>query len=657
MKTYNERTASILEKVKVHRKRRNIIRASVCGVFCSAILILGINLFTPYDTTPPNMEQYAASEYYSIIQKINTLTYKEPEYKNPFEQYVLANIKDYLFSGFGGASSGMNGSDRNEAIMNGIPLEDGNLGMPEPGMNNTQANSETTNPDNDPNYEETTDNQVSGVIEGDRFKRSDKYIYYVRNNTLTIYSIEGENSKEVGCYTISNGDGYNLKAYEDEWEIFLSSDCKTITLVSSAYHTDSRQKHVALVNIDVSDPTQIKETQRTYLTGSYLSARMVDGDLLLMAYYNVKWHDIDFDDASTFVPMYGTAENMECIDSSNIVTPEELATTNYTVICKIDAATLEAKSTGAFLSYADEVYVSTDKIYASRSYSLKTSYAGHIGGYVVSESMTEISAMTYTGEELEPAGSVHIAGYLENQYSMDEYEGILRVVTTTNAWRTYNYNGEYDNISTEVMIDSSQLGTNASLYCIDLETWKVVASVEKFAPAGETVRSVRFDKNNAYVCTAVQLTDPVFYFDLSDLNNITMKDTGTITGYSISLVNFGDYLLGIGYGDSMETLKIELYQETPTGVESVCAYEVYDCGFSTEYKSYLIDRENMRIGLGYQAYTDYKLPDCYVLLQFDGYDFIELVKEPITGENAYKRAVIIDGYLYMFGDNFIVKEL
>jgi uncharacterized secreted protein with C-terminal beta-propeller domain len=150
---------------------------------------------------------------------------------------------------------------------------------------------------------------------------------------------------------------------------------------------------------------------------------------------------------------------------------------------------------------------------------------------------------------------------------------------------------------TEVFIEPTGREINANLYCIDLATWQVAASVEQFAPPGESVRSVRFDGDYAYVCTAIQTSDPVFFFDLSDLNNITWKDTGNITGFSSSLVNFGDgYLLGIGYNAEW-WMKIEVYEEGENGVESVCLYE-QKANFSQDYKAYLIDREKGYIGLG-----------------------------------------------------------
>jgi uncharacterized secreted protein with C-terminal beta-propeller domain len=179
--------------------------------------------------------------------------------------------------------------------------------------------------------------------------------------------------------------------------------------------------------------------------------------------------------------------------------------------------------------------------------------------------------------------------------------------------------------------------------------------VEAFAPAGEQAESVRFDDNYAYVCTAevITLTDPVYFFDLSDLEHITYKDTGTIDGYSSSLVDFGEgYLVGIGYG-KQGFLKIEVYEECETGVESVAVYEK-EWDFSQDYKSYLIDREKNLVGLATYSF-DGKLT--YVLLHFDGYGWNELVKVPVSWDLSHIRGVLIDGWLYVFDEDFKVVKV
>ncbi|MBO5097596.1 MAG: beta-propeller domain-containing protein [Agathobacter sp.] len=617
MKTYKERTKSILKKA--NKKRMEI--TAIGGSIACFLIILGLSLI-PYDTTPPSMEQYAASEYYPVIQKMNLLNYTPPTYKNPLEKFMFSclpinkNSKGEISLDFGNNGDLMGGADF--APM-GTEI-----------TNNSQAGSEA------PGDIDVTDNQVAGVIEGDRFKRSDSHIFYIRDEHIIAFSIEGENSKAVGSFSVKEAYGYSLKRYENNWEIFLSPDYKTLTLVSTAYNSYLKDIKVVLISIDVSDPANMTETARTYLSGTYLSARMIGDELLVMSNYRIYKNQIDFDDPTTFIPEYGTESHMQTIDASNIVAPEKLTNMAYTVVCKVDVSTLEAKSTGAFLSYSNEVYVSKNNIYASREYNTPVADTND-PNRAVFKRMTEISALSYSGDTFEPLGMVSVEGEILNQYSMDEYEGILRVVTTTT-------------------------NRNASLYCISLDNWKVVASVENFAPEGETVRSVRYDGTAAYVCTAyttvVELHDPVYFFDLSDLDNITYKDTGTIEGFSSSLVNFGDVLLGIGYGEDWNTLKIEIYAETDTSVESICSYEVPRCEFSEEYKSYLIDRKNMRLGLGYSHLDENgSYEDCYVLLQFDGYNLIEVVKAPVTGNHDYIRAVIIDEYLYIFGDNFVVEKL
>ncbi|MBQ7847549.1 MAG: beta-propeller domain-containing protein, partial [Clostridia bacterium] len=99
------------------------------------------------------------------------------------------------------------------------------------------------------NYEEVTDNQVSGVIEGDRFKRSDRYIYYLDDETLYVYSIEGEDSKKVGWYHLPEGEkGERIMA---QGELYLSKDCTTVTLFYSLLNTQSYERSVQILSLDV----------------------------------------------------------------------------------------------------------------------------------------------------------------------------------------------------------------------------------------------------------------------------------------------------------------------------------------------------------------------------------------------------------------------
>ena len=615
---------------QVKRKRNMRVWLSIAACFCCAIIGLNLWLFIPLKHDPPNVSKYSDSEYYGIIVKLNELTYRKPSYKNNFERYL-------------------------SGIFKGATAEDMNMEMAVDTMQETMAtgSAKLYAEDGTAEYVETTDNQVVGVIEGDIFKRSSEHIYYLNGNKLEVYSIDKESSSLVGSFEIKGAD--DMRHMYSEVTMYLSEDCKTVTLMYPYYTKDNRAC-IAFESLDVSDPAAITLKDRVRVSGTYLSSRLVDGDFLVLSQFYVNYNP-DFSDESTFVPQIDKGEGYESIPVGNIISPEKLDSARYTVVCKMDGDTLELYDTSAFLSYSDDVYVSNENIYVTRTYSDRS----EDGELVINTKMTDISRMPYAGESFGEVSSVTVDGYVKDQYSMDEYNGYLRVVTTTDVWSEKKQDDYYESRG-EILLISRSGDTNADLYVIDFDACDIRAQMKAFAPAGEVVQSVRFDGNTAYVCTSVQLTDPVFFFDLSDLDNITVKDTGTIEGFSTSLVNLKDgFLLGIGIGSDRNTLKIEVYEETENGVASVCKYEVKDAGYSTDYKSYFIDRENGFVGLGITLYGkqkpgDTKMNGRYVLVHFDGYRLRELLNVSLNGNDSSKRGVYIDGYMYMLGSEGLVVE-
>ncbi len=615
MKTYDERMKGVEEKIKKKKTKQKILRAGlITAGSCLTVLAMALLLFLPYDRRPPDVTMYANSPYYDLIQSINEATYTPPRYKNNYEL-----LKDTLAS-IGGIKN-VAGSDMAPGDAENAPAVDDGLAME--GATGS--------------YVEVTDNQVMGVIEADIVKRSDKHIYHLLDGCLRIYSIEGEASRELGSVNLLDNEDYYFTAAHSA-QMFLSQDCTAVSIITSVALRESKEGCIAVLNYDVSEPDNIREAGTVFITGSFKSARMVDGQIMLLSNYYIPY-DKDFGDESTYLPQIGTLGNMQSIAAENICFPDELSSTTYTVVTLLDGKTLELTDSAAFLSFANEVYVSENHIFATRAYT-ESEGENRV-------QWSEISCLSYENGDLQHKGSVSILGDVKNQYSMDEHEGILRVVTSTQEW----VQGEQEIF----WINGAK--RNASLYCIDLERFQVVASVEGFAPEGENAQSVRFDGDYAYVCTAevITLTDPVYFFDLSDLSNITYKDTGTIDGYSTSLVNFGEgYLLGIGYGDELQ-LKIEVYIETPTGVESLCSYEAF-ANFSEDYKSYFIDRENRYIGIGYVGWEDNAV--AYLLLQFDGYNLNKVTHaEMETRHVEFVRAFAVDGYLYILENKLQVVKL
>ena len=626
MKTFDEHMDNIRSKAKKIKTRRRIAW-SCTAVFVVALLL---TLFVPYNDQLPSIIKYENSPYYKLISGINKATYQPPAYKNNYQW-----LKE--------AISLVKRAPTMDAPTNEFVTGDGWYG--------TDGGNFAVMPEFEPvggeqQYEEVTDNQVKGVVEGDLFKRSDKYIYYLRGTELTVYSIAKEYSAEVARQNVFSGcDDIADLWYRQNTHLYLSKDCSTLTVVGDGYSGEFGAFTV-LISLDVTDPTNIVAGEPVYFAGNLISSRMVDGDLLLIYNYNVG-NDIDYDKPETFVPIYGTRDNMQPMGADDIYCPvEDPTSARYTVIAKLDGKTLQVQDTAALLSYSQQVYVSKDTIYATYG----CIHTQDEGDYYTQTALTEITGIRYSGDELAILGTVTVEGSIKDQYSMDEYNGVLRVATSTNVLTRQE---ESDGNSNWVSTTGREY--NCNLYCIDLSTWEVAASVIAFAPDGEEVTSARFDGPMGYVCTAevIIMTDPVYFFDLSDINNITYKQTPIIDGYSSSLINFGDYLLGIGLNDWRE-MKIEIYEETADGVLPFTSFEL-DCTASSEYKSYYIDRENHLVGIPVRFHS--RAQSYYLLLHFDGYEVHVLEMLHIDGIITEVRADIIDGYLYLLEDTLQVEKI
>lgn len=626
----------ILQADPTPRKKNHtplkILVACLCGLF----LLTNLWLFLPYGTTPPSVAQYKNSEYFDLIVKLNDLLYDPPRYKNNFD-YLTHSL---LAEGMDVAPSAPDGSPNYN-----LDLDfSGNI---EDSMNSDKVPEQE---EDEGKYEEVTDNQTEGVIEADRIKRSDKYIFYLYGTDLSVYSIQGMDSKLVGTYDA----GYNsYMKYTDaaDWEFYLSQDCKTVTIIAP-YTSKENKQYVELLALDVSEPTQIKQKAQVTVTGDYTSSRLTDGTLLLMTEFAIYKNTVDFGDERTFLPQINYGSGFECLTPNQIISPENLTKSRYTVILKLNENDLSAQGTAAFLSFSQNVYVSQNNIFATNTYRESRTE----DGYEISETVTEIARIGYRGDNL-TIGDVtaKVRGEVKDQYSMDEKDGVLRVVTTTSTLRSVLKNTSNNNsIHFDEVVPSWRSETNASLFCIDLSSMQLSGELINFAPKGESVQSVRFDGSMAYVCTSIRFTDPVFFIDLSDPKNIKVKDTGVIEGYSTSLINLGDgFLLGIGLNNS-NTVKVEVYEETATGVRSVDQYLLHDGTYSTNYKSYYINRDLDMIGF---CFYDYNKGPVYILLQFNGYKLNTVLTAPVGGEIDWTRGVLVDDYFYLLSKELSVHSL
>ena len=551
------------------KKKRRIFTSIAAA--CITLVLVNLWLFLPIKQPTPYIAAFAGSDYYPIIERLylNTEAKKyELPYGNNFEKLLYTLKSDDKPTNPGLVTDSLEDFDFNQTYM------------------------------------ETTDNQNEGVIEADRIKRSDRYIYYVQMDQLMIYTAEGGEYELVG----------QTQLISEHTEIFLSLDCKYITAITQGYSKTS------VCVFDVSDPKNIMQVSKIIINSTYFEARYLGNQLIIATRSNINFAKKEYSDPSTFVPMleYNGKTQLISMDDIHITSYEYSDFRNYTALYVLDPLTLEPQSSFALLGGSNTVYFSKDNVFMVANYDKDGT------------DTCEISCISYTSGELEFKCALEAIGHVDDRRWMDEQDGVLRVFSNT----------------------QSNNSDNTALSVFDLKKEKTVTVLKNFAPEGESLRSVRFDGDKAYVCTAIvqkhRVIDPVFFFDLSDYKNISYTDTGTIPGYSHALINYKDgYLLGVGFID--RKLKFEVYKEENGKVVSTSKIESGNPDIPSDYKAYFIDRE--RNLFGYDMGST-KLFSSYHLFEIKDGVLYEMIidYEPLKKRPERTRALYIDDCLYIFND-------
>lgn len=596
-------------KMKRNRETKNVGSILKTAVSLTVCLVLALFLFLPVNNNKIDTSAYKDSEYHDLIEALEPYraSATAKPYDNNFE-LITSLLGMFLRLGI------MGGTDM--APDAAPPMDEGAMSGSE--------------------YVETTDNQVAGVIEGDIIKTTTSHLFHYSYGKLMIFELDGENTERTAIFDITkNLDG---KSY-NEAEMYLTADGKTVIIVTD-YMTHDKKGKVGVLFIDVADPTNPIYKGMLSIDGDYNTSRLVDGKLLLMSEYYFSIKNVDYDDPSTYVPTVTRDGEDSLLTMDEIFAPQGVNSSRYTIVASIDINSCEITGANGLLNFTNSVYVSENNVYVTRNYSETKEISGNTK---ISEEMTDIAVLGYTEDGLERR-VITLSGTVLNQYSMDELDGYLRVVTSTS---------KFDYVSGGMLSTPARRISSASLYIVDLSNCTTIASVENFAPEGEEVASVRFDGDKLYVCTAVVInfSDPVFFFDLSDYSNITYTDTGIIDGYSTSLINLGEgFLLGIGRVD-WRSNKVEVYEEQAGQVVSVAEFE-FNGEYSTSYKDYLVNREKNLFG--FSVFGDVKYENSYILLQFDGYDLNVVTVVDYVSYNDNARGILRRDYLYVVDRGGIV---
>ena len=252
-----------------------------------------------------------------------------------------------------------------------------------------------------------------------------------------------------------------------------------------------------------------------------------------------------------------------------------------------------ASATALFTGGANSIYVSHSSVYVLRRewlpYDITLDY--DVPQQIEQTRILQFEFQADGSTSLEAHGTV--SGYTLNQFSLDEYDGTLRVATTE---RIRNRRGTL--LSTENHLFTLQRqGTEL----------QIVGSIEHLAPT-ERIYSVRFMGDRAYVVTFRQV-DPLFAIDLSDPTSPQVEGQLKIPGFSNYLHPVGEEYL-IGFGRDADAITGQLL------APQVSLFYVGDLE-----NPRLVDRLTMR---GAQFIQSEAFVDHHAIAYFDDYQILSI---------------------------------
>ncbi len=436
-----------------------------------------------------------------------------------------------------------------------------------------------------------TNVQEQYVEEGDILKTDGSYLYVLNKEErkVNIVKAEEETLKEEGSilFTPLNEDIEEM--YLDEERLYLITKGTKHSVEEEREDTYylSQNTYTTLYTYDIADKSSPKLMGEVEIDGNYRTSRKTGDYFYIFTEYSPQFvtrYTKDFEgkeELRGFIPLAGG----EKMPVSHILLPDRIQDSSYLVIASVNVhAPKQIADSKAMVSSASLFYVSEKSIYIT------------LPDFQQGEEDTQILKFHYENGRIDAKGAGKVKGRLKDSFSMNEYKGYLRVVTT-------NY---------------TQEGERNSLFVLD-EQLNIWGKIENLAE-GETVQSARFLGDMGYFVTFRQ-TDPLFAVDLKDPAKPSILGELKVTGFSSYLHFYGtDLLFGLGY-------EVDAYSGKQQGVK-LSMFDIRNPEKMMEENKYVLQNEHICPAIeNYRALTIHPQKNIIGFLCGDAYYLFSYEKE------------------------------
>lgn len=471
-----------------------------------------------------------------------------------------------------------------------------------------------------------TNNQVKNVDEADIVKTDGQYIYTAKQDgKVSIFeAYPAEKMKkvsEINAVEQSDDAGYvsqpDLFIYNDslivltsqESEPFknkaYSSRCGFLSTCPGDYTEYRTYAHI----YNITDRANPVLSNTVSASGFYDDARMINGYVYFVADQYIGEQYI--------LPSVQENNDEFVVKAENIFYNSDIRDQNeftFSNIVSVNILTGDATSQVSLASRSEELYVSGENIYTTYV-DWDSVYAENANG---DDIRTTVNKITIDKGAVAYVASAQVKGWVESQFSLDEFEGNLRIATTTgNNW------------------DENSIQKN-HLYVLD-KNLEQVGALENIAP-DERIYAVRFAGDRGYVVTYKEV-DPLFVLDLGNPRQPVILGQLKIPGYSDYLHPYDEnHLIGIGKDTEMVTRINENGEESRVEVSKGLKMSMFDVTDVTnpkemyteiigegsagstalyEHKSFLFDKEKELLAMPVTLFEK-REGDEYETRVFDG---------------------------------------
>ncbi len=503
-----------------------------------------------------------------------------------------------------------------------------------------------------------TNVQVQGVDEPEIVKTDGYYIYFAKKNTVYIIkSYPINETKIVSSINIAEFLGERIKSGYHVVGLFVDND-KLVVIVTvyqiyiyapsiiidirSPSYIETPTTMLLVFNIsDKSNPRQLLVKE---VDGYYFTARLLNNTVYLITRKYIGYYSED--ELAYAIPVYD-GKYLPPTKIYRLQSPYKDYYNSYTIILAVNLETFDADVKAILMPSSSWVYVSLNNMYliAYRNYRneiereimnmLQDIMADKLGLLppvdpliiikeyskldpserqeilkTIEEKINEIyvnksiSGSTIykfrlNNTQIDFVAQATIPGSVQDQFSMDEYNGYFRVATTSSTIKKikmdeitfyYGYESSDSRTSLKMPYPYIESTTVNNVYVLD-NNLEIKGSIEGLEP-GERIYSTRFVGDLCFLVTYRRI-DPLYAIDLSNPEDPKVLGFLKTFGFSEYLHPINNsLLLGIGYEADEEGrilgLKVSLYNiSDPTNITEVSKL-VYEHAWSPVLYDYRI---------------------------------------------------------------------